>query len=56
MLYSVSSGDEPGCLIELYDFVKTIGYEVIVIGKGKSNALNPDATPETGRRIGEKIG
>ncbi|MFN2146146.1 MAG: NAD(P)H-dependent oxidoreductase [Anaerolineales bacterium] len=47
VLYSVSSGDEPGCLIELYDFVKTIGYEVIVIGKGKSNALNPDATPET---------
>ena len=47
VLYTVSSGDEPGCLIELYDFVKTIGYEVIVIGKGKSNALNPDATPDT---------
>jgi predicted homoserine dehydrogenase-like protein len=46
ILYTVSSGDEPGCLIELYDFVKTIGYEVMVIGKGKSNALNPDATPE----------
>ncbi len=47
VLYSVSSGDEPGCLIELYDFVKTIGYEVIAIGKGKSNSLNPEATPET---------
>jgi predicted homoserine dehydrogenase-like protein len=46
VLYSVSSGDEPGCLMELHDFVKTIGYEIITIGKGKSNALNPDATPD----------
>jgi predicted homoserine dehydrogenase-like protein len=46
VLYSVSSGDEPGCLMELYYFVKTIGYEIITIGKGKSNALNPDATPD----------
>jgi predicted homoserine dehydrogenase-like protein len=46
VLYTVSSGDEPGCLMELYNFVKTIGYEIITIGKGKSNALNPDATPD----------
>jgi predicted homoserine dehydrogenase-like protein len=46
VLYSVSSGDEPGCLMELYDFVKTIGYQIITIGKGKSNALNPDATAD----------
>ncbi len=46
VLYSVSSGDEPGCLMELYDFVKSIGYEVISIGKGKNNPLNPAATPE----------
>ncbi len=47
VLYSVSSGDEPGCLLELYDFVTTIGHEVIVIGKGKNNPLNPAATPLT---------
>ncbi len=47
VLYSVSSGDEPGCLMELYDFVNSLGYEVIVIGKGKNNPLNPAATPET---------
>ena len=47
VLYSVSSGDEPGCLMELYDFVKTLGYEIMVIGKGKNNPLNPAATPET---------
>jgi len=46
VLYSVSSGDEPGCLMELYDFVNTLGYEIIVIGKGKNNPLNPAATPD----------
>jgi len=47
ILYSVSSGDEPGCLMELYDFVGSLGYELIVIGKGKNNPLNPAATPDT---------
>jgi predicted homoserine dehydrogenase-like protein len=55
VLYTVSSGDEPGCLMELYDFVTSLGYEPIVIGKGKNNPLNPSATPdtvaETARRI-----
>jgi predicted homoserine dehydrogenase-like protein len=47
VLYSVSSGDEPGCLMELYDFVGSLGYELIVIGKGKNNPLDPAATPDT---------
>jgi len=47
VLYTVSSGDEPGCLMELYDFVSSLGYEPIVIGKGKNNPLDPAATPET---------
>jgi len=47
VLYTVSSGDEPGCLMELYNFVTCLGYEVIVIGKGKNNPLNPAATPDT---------
>jgi predicted homoserine dehydrogenase-like protein len=47
VLYTVSSGDEPGCLMELYDFVCSLGFEVIVIGKGKNNPLNPQATPDT---------
>ena len=47
VLYTVSSGDEPGCLMELYDFVSSLGYELIVIGKGKNNPLNPAATPDT---------
>jgi predicted homoserine dehydrogenase-like protein len=47
VLYSVSSGDEPGCLMELWDFVNTLGYEPVVIGKGKNNPLDHRATPET---------
>lgn len=47
VLYTVSSGDEPGCLMELYNFVTCLGYEIMVIGKGKNNPLNPAATPET---------
>jgi predicted homoserine dehydrogenase-like protein len=47
VLYSVSSGDEPGCLMELFDFVNSMGFEVITIGKGKNNPLNPKATPDT---------
>ncbi|NQS91038.1 MAG: NAD(P)-dependent oxidoreductase, partial [Chloroflexi bacterium] len=46
VLYSVSSGDEPGCLMELFDYVKSLGYEVITIGKGKNNPLNTSATPD----------
>lgn len=47
VFYTVSSGDEPGCLMELFDFVNTLGFEPIVLGKGKNNPLNPYATPET---------
>jgi len=47
VLYSVSSGDEPGCLMELYDFVSCLGFEIMVIGKGKNNPLNTTATPDT---------
>ncbi|RKY02167.1 MAG: NAD(P)-dependent oxidoreductase [Spirochaetes bacterium] len=47
VLYSVSSGDEPGCLAELWDFVQTLGYTPVVIGKGKNNPLSPEANPDT---------
>jgi predicted homoserine dehydrogenase-like protein len=47
VLYTVSSGDEPGCLMELWDFVCSLGYEPVVIGKGKNNPLDPSATPES---------
>ncbi len=52
VLYTVSSGDEPGCLMELWDFVTSLGFEPIVIGKGKNNPLNPLATPDDVAEIG----
>ncbi len=54
VMYTVSSGDEPGCLMELWDFVRCLGYEPIVIGKGKNNPMNPDATPDKVRESAEK--
>jgi predicted homoserine dehydrogenase-like protein len=47
VLYSVSSGDEPGCIAELWDYVILLGHEPIVIGKGKNNPLDRTATPDT---------
>jgi predicted homoserine dehydrogenase-like protein len=47
VLYSVSSGDEPGCLMELVEYVKLLGFETIAIGKGKNNPLDPEATPDS---------
>ncbi len=47
VLYTVSGGDEPGCLMELWEYVGTLGFEPIAIGKGKNNPLDTSATPET---------
>jgi predicted homoserine dehydrogenase-like protein len=33
--------------MELYDFARSLGFEVIVAGKGKNNPLDFSATPET---------
>jgi len=56
VLYSVSSGDEPGCLMELWDFVKSLGYDPIVIGKGKNNPLQPLANPDTVKEVAKSSG
>jgi predicted homoserine dehydrogenase-like protein len=56
VLYSVSSGDEPGCLMELWDFVRSLGYTPVVIGKGKNNPLNVTATPDTVQEAAQKAG
>ncbi len=56
VLYTVSSGDEPGCLMELWEFVNTLGYEPIAIGKGKNNPLDPTATPETVAELARRAG
>jgi len=47
VLYTVSNGDEPGCLAELWEYVTTLGFEPIVIGKGKNNPMDRTATPDS---------
>jgi len=46
VVYTVSAGDEPGAIKELYDFATTMGFRVVAAGKGKNNPLNPSATPD----------
>lgn len=47
VIYTGSAGDEPGAVMELYDFADALGFDVRVIGKGKNNALNFDANPDS---------
>lgn len=56
VLYTVSSGDEPGCLMELWEFVNLLGFEPMVIGKGKNNPLDPSATPDTVAEAARRAG
>ncbi|MFT0803676.1 SAF domain-containing protein [Bacillus swezeyi] len=47
LVYTGSAGDEPAAIVELYQFAKTMGLEVVVAGKGKNNPLKPTANPDT---------
>lgn len=47
LVYTGSAGDEPAAIVELYEFAKTMGLEVVVAGKGKNNPLKPLANPDT---------
>lgn len=47
IVYTLSGGDEPGAIMELYDFATTLGLEVTCAGKGKNNRLDRTATPAT---------
>jgi predicted homoserine dehydrogenase-like protein len=47
VVYTGSAGDEPAAIMELYDFARSMGFEVMLAGKGKNNPLDPGATPES---------
>ena len=47
VIYSLSGGDEPGAIAELYEFATCLGYDVVSVGKGKNNPLIPTANPDT---------
>lgn len=45
IVYSLTAGDEPGSIIEVYRFAKALGFEVVAAGKGKNNPLDFYANP-----------
>ncbi len=47
VVYSASSGDEPGAVKELYDFAEAIGLDILVMGKGKNNKVDIECNPNT---------
>jgi predicted homoserine dehydrogenase-like protein len=47
VVYTASAGDEYAAAKELYDFATALGFRVIVAGKGKNNALDRQATPDS---------
>ena len=56
VIYSGTKGDEPGAIVEIYEFAKNCGFEVLVLGKGKNNELNNYATPDSLKEAAEKKG
>ncbi len=47
VVYTGSAGDEPAAIMELYDFARSMGFEVVAVGKGKNNPLDLTATPDS---------
>lgn len=45
IVYSLTAGDEPGSIIEVYRFAKALGFDVVAAGKGKNNPLDYYANP-----------
>lgn len=46
-VYTLTTGDEPGTVKEIYDFADALGFEIYMIGKGKNNPLDVTANPTT---------
>ena len=49
VIYTGTAGDEPGSVIEIYDFADALGFDIVAIGKGKNNPIDFSATPDTVR-------
>lgn len=42
-VYTGACGDEPACTVELIDFARSLGLQVVAAGKGKNTPYHPDA-------------
>ncbi|AJD90217.1 hypothetical protein JMA_09000 [Jeotgalibacillus malaysiensis] len=56
VVYTGTAGDEPGAVMELYDFADALGFEVVALGKGKNNPLNLSANPDSAAEEAERKG
>lgn len=56
VVYTGSAGDEPGAVMELYEFAQLLGFEILVMGKGKNNKVDLRCTPDTVRCEAEQRG
>lgn len=56
LVYTGSAGDEPGVVIEMFDFAQALGLDVRVVGKGKNTKINKEATPETVKKQAAQMG
>ena len=45
VIYSLTAGDEPGSIVEIYRFARALGFKVVAAGKGKNNPLDIYANP-----------
>lgn len=45
VIYTGTAGDEPGATMELYNFAKGLGFDVLAIGKGKNNPIDLETNP-----------
>ena len=47
VVYTGTNGDEPGTVMELFDFAEAMGFQIVVVGKGKNNRIDRDCNPDT---------
>jgi predicted homoserine dehydrogenase-like protein len=45
IVYSLTAGDEPGAIVELWRFAQSMGFQIVAAGKGKNNPLDIYANP-----------
>lgn len=46
VVYTGTAGDEPGSVMEIYDFAEMSGFDIVAIGKGKNNPIDYFVTPD----------
>lgn len=56
LCYTGTAGDEPGAMMELYDFASFLGFDVVAAGKGKNNPMDIEATPDKLKEKAESKG